>query len=97
MRHRLQWFIHLRAHGLSKGDEHSTPRGVLWHTLLFWGGEGGRGRCPERANVVDFIAARRVTSVGDRWFMRDRRDVISEPARSPHFLCSSLHTVLLTP
>jgi len=21
MRHRLQWFIHLRAHGLRKGDE----------------------------------------------------------------------------
>jgi len=24
MRHRLQWFIHLRAQGLSKGDEHPT-------------------------------------------------------------------------
>jgi len=22
MRHRLQWFIHLRARGLRKGDEH---------------------------------------------------------------------------
>ena len=22
MRHRLQWFIYLRAHGLRKGDEH---------------------------------------------------------------------------
>jgi len=22
MQHRLHWFIHLRAHGLSKGDEH---------------------------------------------------------------------------
>jgi len=32
MRHRLQWFIHLRAH--RKGDEHPTytPHGV-WHTL----------------------------------------------------------------
>jgi len=30
MRHRLQWFIHLRVHGLMKGDEHPTytPRGV---------------------------------------------------------------------
>jgi len=29
MRHRLQWFIHLRAHGLREGVEHSayTPRG----------------------------------------------------------------------
>jgi len=24
MRHRLKWFIHIRAKGLSKGDEHST-------------------------------------------------------------------------
>jgi len=30
MRHKLQWFIHLRAHGLRKGDEHPayTPHGV---------------------------------------------------------------------
>jgi len=30
MRHRLQWFIHLRAHGLRKGDKHPayTPHGV---------------------------------------------------------------------
>ena len=30
MRHRLQWFIHLRAQGLGKGDEHPaySPRGV---------------------------------------------------------------------
>jgi len=30
MRHRLRWFIHLRVHGLRKGDEHPayTPRGV---------------------------------------------------------------------
>jgi len=34
MRHRLQWFIHLRAHGLSKGDEHPayTCHGI-WHSL----------------------------------------------------------------
>jgi len=34
MRHRLQWFIHLRAHGLRKGDEHPayTPHGV-WHSF----------------------------------------------------------------
>jgi len=24
MRHRLEWFIHLRAQGLSNGDEHPT-------------------------------------------------------------------------
>jgi len=24
MRHRVEWFIHLWAHGLSKGDEHPT-------------------------------------------------------------------------
>jgi len=34
MRHRLQWFIHLRAHGLRKGDGHLayTPHGV-WHSF----------------------------------------------------------------
>jgi len=32
MRHRLQWFIHLRAQGLSKEDEHptNTRSGVLY-------------------------------------------------------------------
>ena len=30
MRHKIQWFIYLRAHGLRKGDEHPayTPYGV---------------------------------------------------------------------
>jgi len=34
MRHRLKWFMHLRAQGLSKGDEHptNTPHGV-WYSL----------------------------------------------------------------
>jgi len=33
-RHRLQWFIRLRARGLKKGDEHPTytPHGA-WHVL----------------------------------------------------------------
>ena len=37
MRHRLQWFIHLRAHGLRKGDEHPayTPHEV-WHSFTFF-------------------------------------------------------------
>ena len=30
MRHRLQWFIHLQAHGLRKGDEHFS-----WHMAHF--------------------------------------------------------------
>ena len=36
MRHRLQWFIHLRAHGLRKGDEHPayTTHGVGYGTLF---------------------------------------------------------------
>jgi len=36
MRHRLKWFIHLRAQGLSKGDEHptNTPHGI-WYSLPF--------------------------------------------------------------
>jgi len=36
MRHTLQSFIRLRAHGLRKGDEHlaDTPRSTLYHYLL---------------------------------------------------------------
>jgi len=36
MRHRLKWFIHLRAQGLSKADEHliNTPNGV-WYSLPY--------------------------------------------------------------
>jgi len=36
MRHRHQWSIHLRAHGLRKGDEFTahTRRGV-WHSFTF--------------------------------------------------------------
>jgi len=41
MRHRLQWFIHLRAHGLRKGDEH--PAYTLHSTLLAcWCPGGGK-------------------------------------------------------
>jgi len=38
MRHTLKWFIHLRAQGLSKGDEH--PTNILhrvWYSLHFIG------------------------------------------------------------
>jgi len=37
MRHRLYWSIHLRAHGLRKGDEHPayTPVGVCGTLYLF--------------------------------------------------------------
>jgi len=37
MRHRLQWFIHLRVHGLRKGDEHPaySPHGVC-HSFTFF-------------------------------------------------------------
>jgi len=64
MRHRLQWFIHLRVHGLRKGDEHPayTHHGI-WHSFTFlqlsWGprmvyfGD----RCPGRANILHFIYA----------------------------------------
>jgi len=37
MRHRLTWFLHLRAQGLSKGDEHATnsPHGYgILHLYL---------------------------------------------------------------
>ena len=37
MCHRLQWFIHPRAHGLRKGEQHPayTPRGV-WNPFTFY-------------------------------------------------------------
>ena len=38
IRHRLKWFIHLRAQGLSKGDEHSTNEHLTntsWGMVLF--------------------------------------------------------------
>jgi len=35
MRHRLQLFIHLRAHGLRKGDEHPAyNRHGVWHSFF---------------------------------------------------------------
>ena len=47
MRHRLQWFIHLLAHGLRKGDEHPayTPHG--YGTPLPFYRFLGRLRLPE--------------------------------------------------
>jgi len=37
MHHRLQWFMHVRAQGLSKGDEHptNTSWGMVLITFLF--------------------------------------------------------------
>ena len=36
MRHRLQWFIHLRAHGHREGDEHPTyaPNWSMVHFFI---------------------------------------------------------------
>jgi len=36
MRHRLQWFIHLRAHGQAKGDEHHLGIVRFTFTLCPW-------------------------------------------------------------
>jgi len=35
MRYRLQWFIHLRAQGLRKGDEHPAYTPQSWGTAHF--------------------------------------------------------------
>ena len=37
MRHRLKWFIHLRAQGLRKGNEHpdSTPLQSACYTIIY--------------------------------------------------------------
>jgi len=52
MRHRLQWFIHLQAHGLRKGDEHSAyaPHGALpWSIHCFAGKTEDWSASPEAA------------------------------------------------
>ena len=36
MRHRLQWFIHLRTHGLRKGDEHLPTLLTGYGTLYLY-------------------------------------------------------------
>jgi len=45
-RHRLQWFLHLRAHRLRKGDQHPTYTPLrIWHPLLARQAEGRQGLC----------------------------------------------------
>jgi len=36
VRHRLEWFIHLRSQGLSKGDEHliNTPYRIWYYSSV---------------------------------------------------------------
>jgi len=63
VRHRLQWFIHLLAHGLRKGDEHPayTPHGV-WQSFTFFtrraagAGRTATGRTAANASSVTFTA-----------------------------------------
>jgi len=59
MHHRLKWFIHLRAQGLSKGDEQptNTPHGV-WYSL--------RLPCGNGVTLVNEVALRRARLV-PRW------------------------------
>jgi len=35
MRHRLQWFIHLRAYGLLKADESTPPTFLVGYDTLY--------------------------------------------------------------
>jgi len=46
MCHRLKWFIHLRAPGLSKGDEHptNTPHEIWGMVLFTFVGDTGSGK-----------------------------------------------------
>ena len=56
MRHRLQWFIYLRSHGLRKGDEHPayTARGV-WTTLpLRRSSQPATSNAHRRSSFVDY-------------------------------------------
>ena len=59
MRHRLQWFMHLRAHGLSNGDEHLayTLYGV-WHTFTSERHEAMQCRINHVADVANATGLR---------------------------------------
>ena len=35
MHHRLQWFMHIRAQGLRKADEHSPPKLLMGYGTLY--------------------------------------------------------------
>ena len=55
MRHRLEWFIHLRAQGLSEGDDYSTntPHGVWYSLCPVW--DPGRKNRICSVSRLDFI------------------------------------------
>jgi len=80
MRHRLQWFIHLRAQGLRKGDEHPaySPRWV-WHNLRFFaqvqvGNETRRTYALKQMKKYHIVETHQQEHVlNEKWSMVDAR------------------------
>ena len=87
MRHRLKWFIQLRAHGLRKGDEHPayTPHGIR-HSFL--------GMGDHQSAVVysggEWVAVRRQVPGGDNVPRDDR------PPSHSHFHSVSVEATSLS-
>jgi len=57
MRHRIQWFFHLGAQGISKGDEHPTNTshgvgGTRCLIAIHWGSRPA-GRVPEQTPLTE--------------------------------------------
>jgi len=67
MRHRLKWLIHLRAQGLSKGDEHptNTPHGAYGTLYLLPFECRIRRVCRQRENAERRMIARGWSKRGD--------------------------------
>jgi len=84
MRHRLEWFIHLRVQGLSNGDEHPT------NTVLFtFFSRDNLGKpAPERSKPFWILK----DMMGWRWHPLDHMQIICTlPQTDNHASTSSLH------
>jgi len=84
MRHRLQWFIQLRAPGLTKGDEHLayTPHGVQHISFMRTAQAPALWLLGEVTRFLGRIRAGRRGDVMHRWDEILRRDVDSS---TPYF------------
>ena len=80
MRHRLQWFIHLRAQGLRKSHEHpvNTPHGVRYSLPLSW------SAAPPRFSPSTCLGNGRLKASGTVSYWPDVLHVTRSTAASSH-------------
>ena len=113
MRHRLQWFIHLWAHGLRKRDEHPTytPRGIshtTFTTLHYLFPPVSSASCPRLCSPVPFLGARWVWQCcrfllrlgvvyGSRFILHCRHVAVHSFGQLVTRLKSSRHAVTIWP